>query len=242
MIVKDHYNKHLGNFYSWMHGDFNDKQLEQERFFRKNNVITASTKIAFDLGAGHGLQTVSLANLGFSVKAVDFNTQLLTELKSNTAGLSVDIVEEELLTFIRNQNGEADVITCMGDTVSHLNCVDDVEALIKECERKLVADGKLILSFRDLSIELKGEDRFIPIKSDETRIATCFLEYFPEHVMVHDILHQKSNDGWKQKVSAYPKLRLNEQLVTMLLKKNGINLAHVEVLNRMIYMIGSKKP
>jgi 2-polyprenyl-3-methyl-5-hydroxy-6-metoxy-1,4-benzoquinol methylase len=36
--------------------------------------------LAIDLGCGHGLQSISLANLGFCVKAVDFNTQLLHHL------------------------------------------------------------------------------------------------------------------------------------------------------------------
>jgi hypothetical protein len=40
-----------------------------------------------------------------------------------------------------------------------------------------------------VSVPLIGEQRLIPVRNDETRILTCFLEYEPEAVLVHDILH-----------------------------------------------------
>lgn len=76
MTAKEHYESHLGNFYSWMAGDFTEKQQEQQNFFTAHSILPRLNMIAFDLGAGHGLQSVSLANLGFSVTAIDFNTQL----------------------------------------------------------------------------------------------------------------------------------------------------------------------
>ena len=47
------------------------------------------------------------------------------------------------------------------------------------------------------------------VKNDDSRILTCFLEYFPHHVMVHDILYEKQGGKWIQKVGSYPKLRLD---------------------------------
>jgi len=240
MKAKDHYDKHLGNFYSWLYGNFNDKQKEGETFFRENNVLPFSSKIAFDLGAGHGLQSISLAHLGFFVKAVDFNMQLLLELKNNAVNLGIEIVEGELIDFLKHQKSKADAITCMGDTISHLERIDDVEVLVKECEQHLVEGGKVVFSFRDLTTTLKEEQRFIPMKNDETRVATCFLEYFPDHVMVYDILYEKSDDAWQQKISAYPKLRLNEKIVTDLFERNKIRVIHTETINRMIYIIGQR--
>ena len=84
MTVKEHYDNHLGNFYSWMCGNFDEKQRKYQQFFTKNNIVPLSSKIAIDLGAGHGIQSSALAKLGFKVHAVDFNEQLLGELKNNT--------------------------------------------------------------------------------------------------------------------------------------------------------------
>lgn len=120
MSVKDHYDNHLGNFYSWMTGNFGEKQVSQQHFFHTNAIVPNASKVAIDLGAGHGLQSVSLAKLGFAVHAVDFNQQLLQELRSNTNGLSVTVIKDEIINFLEHTSLEAEVITCMGDTLIHL--------------------------------------------------------------------------------------------------------------------------
>jgi hypothetical protein len=37
---------------------------------------------------------------------------------------------------------------------------------------------------------------------------TCFLEYLPSTVNVHDIVYTRDANGWRMKKSAYAKLRL----------------------------------
>jgi hypothetical protein len=128
----------------------------------------------------------------------------------------------------------------MGDTLTHLENRADVITLLQLTHQKLVSGGKLILSFRDLTAELKQEERFIPVKSDENRIFTCFLEYFPHHVMVHDLLHIRENGTWVQKVSSYPKLRLSGQEVVDLLMQQGFVGQTNETINRMIHLIAQK--
>ncbi len=240
MSVKDHYYNHLGNFYSWMLGDFNEGQLQQENFFREMGIFPHFTKIAFDLGAAHGLQTISLAKLNFSVTAVDFNLQLLNELVGRIENLPIEVVESDILEFLRSQKSSAEVIVCMGDTLTHLESIDDVDALVHLSAHKLIKHGRIILSFRDLTKEIKGTQRFIPVKSDENKILTCFLEYFPDHVMVYDILHERKDGLWIQKVSSYPKLRIDEFLILSMFNSNGIRLINSFVRNRMRYLIGEK--
>ena len=76
MSVKEHYDRHLGKFYSWMAGDFEAEQSLFQKFLYENKIVPASSKKAIDLGAGHGIQSVSLAMMGFEVTAVDFSEQL----------------------------------------------------------------------------------------------------------------------------------------------------------------------
>lgn len=241
MNIKLHYDNHLANFYSWMTGDFTEKQLEQQAFFTANAIAPNGSKVAIDLGAGHGLQSVSLANLGFQVHAVDFNQQLLRELKNNGRGLTLHIVEDDLIKYLEHTRLTAEVIACMGDTLTHLESMAKLETFVHLLYQRLERNGKVIVSFRDLVRELTGAQRFIPVKSDENRILTCFLEYFPEQVIVHDILHEKKDGRWEQKVSAYPKLRLDEEIVTKLLLRNKFRIVSSQMLNRMIYLIAEKK-
>jgi hypothetical protein len=240
MGTKEHYDQHLGNIYVWMCGAFEEKQIAQQTFFERNQIFPNSSKVAIDLGAAHGFQSVSLAKMGFDVTAVDFNEQLLTVLEANTTNLAVKIVSAELLTFLEHCVLQPELIVCMGDTLPHLESTIQVEKLFAVSAQKLSSRGKLVISFRDLVHELTGTHRFIPVRSDAQRILTCFLEFFPDKVMVHDMLQEREQDGWKQKVSAYAKLRLNEQLVTTMLMKHGFRIVKAETISRMIHVIAEK--
>ena len=241
MTAKEHYDHHLGNFYAWMIGEFQDIQSIQESFFKTNAVLPKETRVALDLGCGNGLQTISLAQLGFAVEAVDFNRQLLRDLEERRGKLSIHIHEQDMLEFLRDFDKKADVITCMGDTLTHLPTSGDVEALIRLAYDTLADGGKLILSYRDLSTPLEESQRFIPVRSNEKRIHTCFLEYFSDHVKVYDILHERDGNAWNQTVSWYPKLRLKNKDVEDLLQKSKFKITVRETINRMLYLIAEKQ-
>lgn len=240
MTVKEHYDNHLGDFYVWMAGDFDPKQQEQQQFFEAQQIKSTTTGAALDLGAGHGLQAVSLAKLGFTVKAIDFNQQLLAALRHNAEGLAIDIIEDDIRHIKQYRQPKPEVIVCWGDTLTHLDTKEQIRQLIQDAAKILDNNGKLILSFRDYTKELTGTDRFIPVKSDDTRILTCCLDYTEEHVTVTDILHTKSEQGWQQKVSAYQKVRITPQEVMNYLQESGLSVIFNEPVNRLITMIAKK--
>jgi SAM-dependent methyltransferase len=239
MNVKEHYDHHLGNFYSWMAGDFVVKQSEQQQFFQRNDILPIKTNIAIDLGCGHGIQAVSLARLGFKVEAIDFNVQLTEALTKNKATLEINIHRQELLTFMKEFQKEVDVVTCMGDTITHLDRAS-LYTLVETVPDKLIPGGVLIISFRDLTPELKNEQRFFIVRSDEQRIHTCFLEYFPDHVRIYDILNTFEKGNWQQRLSWYSKLRIDERELRSLLSKNLLDVIHVENFGGMTYLIARK--
>ena len=144
MTAKEHYEQHLGSFYSWMAGDFDEKLKEQERFFLAQNIKPQSTRLAIDLGAGHGIQSVSLAKLGFKVKAVDFNSQLLRELTKNSHKLDIEVIESDIRSFNKHTHPKPELIVCWGDTLTHLNNSKEIQQLISESSEALTKNGKLI--------------------------------------------------------------------------------------------------
>ena len=240
MTAKNHYDNHLAHFYSWMVGNFSEKQQAQEDFFIRNGITPNGNMMAIDIGAGNGLQSISLAKLGFEVIDVDFNSQLLDELVSHKKDFHIKTVCDDAGNFLLNFNGHADAIVCMGDTITHLETIDHVEQLLANISKHLAPGGRTVISFRELITELNGPERFIPVRSDETRILTCFLEYFPNHVMVHDILHEWQSGAWTQRVSSYPKLRLSEGYIIEALDRNRIKLLSTQRISGMIYLIGQK--
>ena len=233
MSVKQHYDNHLGNFYSWMIGDLKAKQAEQLNFFRQHNILPATVHTAIDLGAGNGLHAIPLAKLGFNVTAIDFNPQLLAELTCNAAGHNITIINDDIRNIKKYTGNTPGLIICMGDTLTHLESMAEIQTLIMECCESLADNGKLILSFRDYSVPLHGNDRFIPVKNDDDRIFTCFLEYFPHHVTVTDILYERAAAEWEQKISSYNKVRLQPVIVETILQQNGMHIIFNEPVARL---------
>jgi 2-polyprenyl-3-methyl-5-hydroxy-6-metoxy-1,4-benzoquinol methylase len=237
MTVKEHYDNHLGNFYSWSIGDLTGKQTEFQNFLVEQKLLPQSNKIAIDLGAGNGIQSVSLAKSGYFVKAIDFNTQLLEELTENTKGLNVEIINADIRNFNNFSVQNPELVICLGDTIAHLDSEQEILKLITAISKTLSKDGKFLLSFRDYSVELNGENRFIPVKSDEDRILTCILDYQPEYVIVTDLLHEKKGNSWKQHVSSYKKVRVTTEMIVKMIEQTNMTIQLNQVISRSLKLV-----
>lgn len=241
MQVKEHYEKHLADFYSWMIGDTQSKSTEFQNFLQDNGIKPKGTKVAIDLGAGNGIQSIALKNLGYRVTAVDFNEQLLNELKTNPSGEGIGVKLGDIIDVLELEDLNPELIVCCGDTITHLESKDQIEILIRDASRILENDGNLILTFRDYSKELNDKQRFIPVKNSTDRILTCILEYRAEKVKVTDLLYENLNGEWTQKVSSYEKVRIEPSTVVEILKGNGMEIELNEPINR-VQTIIAKKP
>lgn len=221
--VNQHYNQVLADVYSWMFGGFESGIHKNHEFFKNHEISPTGSGVAVDLGAGCGFQSIPLAQIGFSVTAIDLEEKLLNELKENSGKLSITTVQDNLINFEQHINSKAELIVCMTDTIIHLESKDKVTLLFKKVFSALEEDGKFIITLRDLSTELSELDRFIPVRSDEEIIFTCFLEYEPSTVKVHDLVYKKELDSWKLNKSFYRKLRLSKDWIDKQLKKIGFS-------------------
>lgn len=241
MNVKEHYDTHLADFYSWMAGSFKQKQPEQQDYFLHRSITPFATGKAIDLGAGHGLQSVSLAKLGFNVLAIDFSKQLLDELQQNSKDLLVESVYGDIRSVREHATNQPELIVCAGDTITHLSSIQEIQQLIKDCTDMLVSKGKLILSFRDYTHALSGNNRFIPVKSDENRILTCCLDYTEEKVQVTDLLYTRKGSSWQQRISSYYKVRVSPDQVAEFMESCGLKILFTDTVNRMTTIIAQKQ-
>ena len=117
---------------------------------------------------------------------------------------------------------QPDLVLCMGDTLTHLESKETVAELGRLVASHLSPGGRFVATFRDYSRLPAGESRFIPVRADETRILTCFLEELENHVQVHDLLHERAAGKWSMKVSSYRKLRLAPEEVCGLFEAAGL--------------------
>lgn len=224
--VVRHYDTLLAEHYTWMAGGLEARLQQNTAFFARHGVVPKSCGVAIDLGAGPGFQAIPLARAGFTVHALDLNERLLGETVAAAAGLKVNAVLADMRDFARHVAEPAEVIVCMGDTITHLETREQVAALIGDAWKALVPGGRFIVTYRDLSQERTGLERFFIVQSDARRVFTCFLEYAPGHVRVHDLVHvQEPNGAWQFRKSAYAKLRLAQADLTAWLEAVGFRVA-----------------
>ncbi|MEU2715450.1 class I SAM-dependent methyltransferase [Streptomyces sp. NPDC007205] len=166
---------------------------------------------AIDLGCGSGAQTLALVRLGSpAVIAVDTSRRLLDELVTYAQDSAVvRAVHGDLRTVLPEaaEPGMVAAVVCMGDTLPHLPAKADVPVLLGHISRALASGGHLVVTYRDLTVELRGTDRFIP-------------------VIVHDLLHTRTNGSWQQQTSSYSKLRIASSWLVEQCRAAGLDVRH----------------
>jgi SAM-dependent methyltransferase len=245
----DHYDRLLAAHYTWMlGGDVTALATDQAHLLSDlgERPGPAGT-LAVDLGCGPGTQSLALAELGFSqVLAVDTSQPLLDELADRAAVLpAIRPLRADIRQALAEHTRPACVaaVVCMGDTLTHLPNKHDVTVLLTDASHCLARGGRLVLSYRDLTTPLTNTDRFIPLRSTEERIMTCFLEYLGEDtVMVHDLVHTRSGDTWTLQVGSYPKLRISPAWLTDQCRTAGLRIQHNAIGPRGLHTITAIKP
>jgi SAM-dependent methyltransferase len=237
--AREHYETLLADHYSWLFGDFETRVQEQSSFFTTHGITPGepAKRLAVDLGAGPGFQAIALARLGFRVQAIDFSTKLVRELAERAAGLPVQAIEDDLLHFPHHVIEAPELVTCMGDTLTHLDSLGTVRRLVASVRERIAPGGRFMVTYRDLSLELTGPDRILPVRSDDRTIFTCFLEYTPDRVNVHDIVHVRADGGWQMKASVYPKLRLARSTFEQWLRGAGFEIEHADTVRGLAELV-----
>ncbi len=246
--VTKHYEQFLAEHYVWMFGvTFAQKVAEQKALLDRvlSSLAQAARQgAAIDLGSGPGFQTIALAELGYSpVVAVDTSSRLLAELRAHSASYAIDVTQADLTSLDALSLPESiSVVVCMGDTLTHLPSKAAVQKLFRDAFRRLAPGGAFVLTYRDLTSELMGTDRFLPIRADDTRIMTCFLDYkSDESVVVTDLIYVRDDGGWKLSKSSYEKLRLSSSWVSTALREAGFLIERDELAGRLLLLVARKQ-
>jgi SAM-dependent methyltransferase len=244
--VEEHYSGLLAKHYTWMFGSSFAAKVAEQRGILEDALAGAARGLAVDMGSGPGFQTIALAEMGYSpVVAMDTSAELLEELRSNAGSRDVVVVQGDLLRVgefvgVETDTGLADVMVCMGDTITHLRSKEDVVRLLRSVSDALAVGGRFVVSYRDLSVEAVGVDRFIPVYGDDERVMTCFLEFDrPESVTVHDLVYRRDGERWAFEKSCYRKLRLGVDWLIGEMREAGFEVER-GVAGRLIRLVGRK--
>lgn len=243
MTARQHYDEFLGALYPWMTGDFESACGKTIRQFEAIGLSPERNNLAVDLGCGHGIQSIALARLGFHVQAVDFCPTLLGDLEENATRetLPITAIESDLIAHLRTVKGAPGVITCMGDTLAHLESLQAVSEMIHLASRRIARGGTLVLEFRDHFSKVKPGDRVeIPGRRCDGRFFTTRLEGFDNSVRVIDELVERRAGRWVARASFYEKLRLKPAWIAAELRRAGLKITKKESRDGMITFTATK--
>lgn len=219
--VHEHYEQLLGPVYTWMAGGMNAALENGEAELEAVGATPSQGGTAVDLGAGFGMHAIPLARRGFQVVALDTCAALLNDLRSAAGDLPIQLIRDDLLSFPRYLSTKPELVLCMGDTLTHLEDEESVVGLVETVAGAMPAGGRFVVTLRDYTVALEGEQRFIPVRGDATRILTCFLEYEDSRVAVHDVLHEWDGSDWQLRVSQYNKRRIAPDWLSDTLHEHG---------------------
>jgi SAM-dependent methyltransferase len=238
--VAEHYANHLGPVYVWMAGGFETALESGAEEIEALSLPLIPGAVVLDLGAGFGMHSIPLARRGARVVAIDTSTELLATLVELGGDLPIRVINDDLLAFQSHVTERPSAILCMGDTITHLARIDVVESLLEKASVVLQRGGMFVVSFRDYSAPLAGDQRFVPVRSDDTRILTCFLEYQADAVLVHDVLHDRTADGWRTRVSHYRKLRLSPEWLMTAFQSHGFKVRLEAGMKGMVRLVAER--
>ncbi len=238
--VEGHYKQLLSRHYTWLCGGLESNTERNLGFFAETGLVPAQDDLAVDLGSGSGFQSVALARLGYRVLAIDQSEDLLTELQRASSDLPIQTVQDDLIHFERHLDTTPSLIVCMGDTITHLDGLEAIQLLFHDIHTCLDPKGRFVLSFRDLGVELEGDDRIIPLKNDDETIFTCFLEYEDDFVTVNDIVYERRDGDWHLYRSSYRKVRLTSAHIHDLFPKIGFEIVSSKVEDGFVTLVARK--
>ena len=170
--VVEHYENHLAPIYMWMAGGVSAALARGRAKVAAVCQRPLAGQLAVDLGAGFGMHALPLADIGYSVLAIDSCATLLDAMQSQRATRSIKIVRDDLRSFKKHLIAPATLIVCMGDRLTHLPDKSSVKDLIADVAEALIGGGMFIITFRDYTTPLIGTQRFIPVRSADTRRLT----------------------------------------------------------------------
>lgn len=235
-----HYDRFLADHYLWMAGGFDDNAEKNRRFFTAHGIIPGAFGDAIDLGAGCGFASIPLAEAGFHVTALDFSQPMLDELRRQDPAHRIETITGDILDFPLWAGKKPGLITCLGDTLTHLPDPEAVRALFRQCHAELVPGGMLVLSCRDYAHEPEDTVAVIPVQRDEKRIFLCRLAYGRDHVMVTDILFSHTTGTWERVADTYRKLRVAPGQIREWIGHAGFHIDSHEEMNGMMTVIAVK--
>lgn len=121
-----------------------------------------------DVGAGTGNMAIALAKEGLKVTALEPEQDMANDIvvKASTEGVPLEVLAYSM-EQIEQLSIQYDGIYCVGNTLPHLQSIEDIQTFLEECSRKLKQGGKLVIQTVNFEKFFASSDFSFPLISKE---------------------------------------------------------------------------
>lgn len=121
---------------------FNPQQLH---FIEHNAPAKVFSKL-IEIGSARGSLTNACAAVGYNVSGLELDEQMVQLAKEEYPSIPFYAENMLLIDKVFNENS-ADVMLCFGNTLVHLNDLEQMQVFLNKALKLLKANGKLLLQF-----------------------------------------------------------------------------------------------
>ncbi|HEX2960170.1 MAG TPA: methyltransferase domain-containing protein [Ignavibacteriales bacterium] len=209
------------NISSFYDGMISFKTALERRKSVLSKLLNDSMHTAADLGAGSGLDSVSIALSGLGVTAFDQSEGMLDKARSNASdfGLDVQFVKSNIDKINKKFYNRFDVAFSLGNTLANLSPEKLPEAL-RKIRLILNEKGTAVLQVLNYSQILKENNRIINITEMNGEVYVRFYDFLPESLNFNILKFNKDkpSESSLYTTSLYPHTK---EVFQKLLKEAG---------------------
>lgn len=162
---------HMNNsFYSSIadHYDFIFPFNAQQVNFIKQHVSNTAVKKVLEVGCGTGNLTFGLASEFSEVIGIDLDEEMLNRAITKNSFEHVSFKAMDMLTIGNEfKEGSLDSIACFGNTLVHLNSLQQINSFFAMAKKVLTNDGSLMLQIINYDRILDQNIRSLPTIENE---------------------------------------------------------------------------
>jgi SAM-dependent methyltransferase len=227
----DFYNQLLGEYDQMMDWE---SRLQRETPFFEKIFRDFRVKTILDAACGTGRHCFHFLSLGAeSVVGADISEKVIELAKARAAviGGDVQFVAAGFTELADRVTGPFNMVSVLGNSLSHLLTYDDLELSLHHFRRLLSARGIVLLHLQNWERRLKQQDRFFPPRSHPTtsglKLFFRFLDYHEELVTMNLIIFQQDPaqmDKWTIRSSSTTLRPWRREILLMALKDAELKL------------------
>jgi len=139
-------------------------RIGTEGTFFKKLATDYKIKSSLDVACSTGFHVIMFRRLGLDAVGIDSSSRMIEKAKANavTCGVTVEFILGDFSNLSKRFSEGFDIITCLGDTISHLKSRLDVKKAFLEIFKCLNPGGLFILQNRNYDHLVKNRIRFTP--------------------------------------------------------------------------------